>query len=42
MTWARVYSMDMAVTPGEKNADGFTPLEMYLSRGKTGSGPIPK
>jgi len=40
MTWARAYSMDMAVTPGEKNADGFTPLELYLSRGKDGSGKL--
>jgi hypothetical protein len=37
MTWARVYSIDMGVTPGEKNADGFTPLELYLSRGGDGS-----
>ena len=32
MFWARAYSMEMGVSAGEKNADGFTPLEMYLSR----------
>jgi hypothetical protein len=40
MTWARAFSMDMGVAPGEKNSDGFTPLEMYLSRKPGESGKL--